>query len=164
MSGLIPAIPLIVIRPFLPESPKWSQKKLAGTLRRPSIAELFSPDLRRTTLVTTAMFACSYGVAFGAIQQMPQIVPGINVVKEEVDERASKAKEKAVLRNRNRQREGASTKRRPRLPERAACSIRQEKVAEYTKAQELGGPVRSIRTWQPLSCFLPAAEVYCVSS
>src|SRR5262249_19318882 len=27
MSGLIPAIPLIVIRPFLPESPVWQRKK-----------------------------------------------------------------------------------------------------------------------------------------
>ena len=35
MSGLIPAIPLIIIRPFLPESPIWREKKAAGTLRRP---------------------------------------------------------------------------------------------------------------------------------
>ena len=27
MSGIIPAIPLIIIRPFLPESPIWEQKK-----------------------------------------------------------------------------------------------------------------------------------------
>ena len=77
MSGLIPALPLLIIRPFLPESPKWQQKKEAGTLKRPSLAELFSPQLRKTTLVTTAMFACSYGAAFGAIQQLPQIVPGL---------------------------------------------------------------------------------------
>ena len=36
MSGVIPAIPLILIRPFLPESPTWQQKKSAGTLKRPS--------------------------------------------------------------------------------------------------------------------------------
>ncbi|MCC7086654.1 MAG: MFS transporter [Pirellulales bacterium] len=77
MSGLIPAIPLIVIRPFLPESPSWKSKKDAGTLKRPSLAELFSPDLRHTTIITTAMFALSYGAAFGAIQQMPQIAPGM---------------------------------------------------------------------------------------
>ena len=71
MSGLIPAIPLIVIRPFLPESPAWAAKKAAGTLKRPSIGELFAPDLRRTTIVTTLMFACSFGAAFGAIQQIP---------------------------------------------------------------------------------------------
>ena len=84
MSGLIPAIPLILIRPFLPESPVWREKKLAGTLRRPSIAELFSPALRRTTIVTTIMFACSLGAAFGAIQQMPQIVPGVPEVQQQV--------------------------------------------------------------------------------
>ena len=77
ISGVIPALPLIVIRPFLPESPAWREKKAAGTLRRPSIAALFTPELRRTTIVTTIMFACAYGAAFGAIQQMPRIVPGL---------------------------------------------------------------------------------------
>lgn len=82
MSGVIPAIPLILIRPFLPESPIWQQKKTAGTLKRPSIAALFSPALRRTTIVTTIMFAMAYGAAFGAIQQIPQIVPGLEEVRE----------------------------------------------------------------------------------
>jgi MFS family permease len=77
ISGVIPAIPLIIIRPFLPESPAWQQKKLAGTLKRPSLAELFQPRFRQTTIVTTLMFACSYGAAFGAIQQLPRIVPGL---------------------------------------------------------------------------------------
>jgi len=77
ISGLIPAIPLIVIRPFLPESPAWQEKKAAGTLKRPSLAELFRPEYLRTTLVTTLMFACSYGAAFGAIQHIPRIVPGL---------------------------------------------------------------------------------------
>jgi MFS family permease len=82
MSGVIPAIPLIVIRPFLPESPIWAQKKAAGTLKRPSLAELFAPRFRRTTVVTTIMFACTFGAAFGAIQQMPQqIVPGLEDVR-----------------------------------------------------------------------------------
>ena len=74
ISGVIPALPLILIRPFLPESPVWQKKKEAGTLKRPSIAELFSPELRLTTIVTTLMFAASYGIAFGAIQQLPQIL------------------------------------------------------------------------------------------
>jgi MFS family permease len=82
MSGVIPAIPLIVIRPFLPESPMWQQKKAAGTLKRPSLAALFAPQFRRTTIVTTIMFACTFGAAFGAIQQMPQqIVPGLQDVR-----------------------------------------------------------------------------------
>jgi MFS family permease len=86
ISGLIPAIPLIIIRPFLPESPVWQQKKLAGTLRRPSVRELFSPALARTTIVSTVMMACCYAVAFGAIQQVPQIVPGLPEVQARVAE------------------------------------------------------------------------------
>jgi MFS family permease len=81
MSGVIPALPLIIIRPFLPESPKWHQKKLAGTLKRPSLAAIFTPELRRTTMVTMLMFACVYGAAYGGIQQMPRIVPGLEEVR-----------------------------------------------------------------------------------
>ncbi len=81
ISGLLPAIPLILIRPFLPESPEWQRKKDAGTLKRPSFAEIFRPQYRRTTIVTTLMFACSYGAAFGAIQHLPQIVPGLPELK-----------------------------------------------------------------------------------
>jgi MFS family permease len=119
MSGLIPAIPLILIRPFLPESPKWAAKKAAGTLKRPSIRELFSPKLRRTTVVTTIMFACSYGVAFGAIQQLPQIVPGLNTVQAEVKEAA-----------------GAAPEPQKKV---AGSKVIRETVANYTKAQETGG-------------------------
>jgi predicted MFS family arabinose efflux permease len=82
MSGVIPALPLIVIRPFLPDSPTWRAKKEAGTLKRPSLAAIFQGDLRRTTLVTTLMFACSYGAAFGAIQHLPRIVPGLEEVRD----------------------------------------------------------------------------------
>jgi hypothetical protein len=81
LSGVIPAIPLIVIRPFLPESPAWQTKKKAGTLRRPSFAELFHPRFARTTIVTTVMMACAYAAAFGAIQQMPRVVPGLEEVR-----------------------------------------------------------------------------------
>jgi len=74
ISGVIPAIPLILIRPFLPESPEWERKRVAGQLKRPSILALFSPELWRTTVLTTLVFAASYGIAFGAIQQLPQIL------------------------------------------------------------------------------------------
>jgi MFS family permease len=77
ISGVIPALPLIVIRPFLPESPAWRVKKEAGTLKRPSLAAIFQGDLKKVTLVTTLLFACSYGAAFGAIQHVPRIVPGL---------------------------------------------------------------------------------------
>jgi MFS family permease len=111
MSGVLPAIPLILIRPFLPESPSWQQKKAAGTLRRPSLAAIFAPELRRTTIVTTIMFACAYGAAFGAIQQVPQIVPGLPEVRE-------------------------MTQGMP--PPRAALAT-QEVAANVTKVQEVGG-------------------------
>ncbi len=81
ISGVIPAIPLMIIRPFLPESPVWQQKKKAGTLKRPSFAALFTPEFRRTTIITTIMMAAVYAAAFGAIQQMPRIVPGLAEVQ-----------------------------------------------------------------------------------
>ena len=77
MSGLIPALPLIVVRPFLPESPAWQAKRAAGTLKRPSMLELFRPQFLRTTVVTAVLFACGYGAAFGALQLTPQIVPSL---------------------------------------------------------------------------------------
>jgi MFS family permease len=113
MSGVIPAIPLILIRPFLPESPIWAEKKRAGTLRRPSIAALFSPEFRRTTIVTTLMFAMSYGAAFGAIQQIPQIVPGLPEVREAVQG----------------------------LPAPQTRALEQQTAANLTKVQEVGGLV-----------------------
>jgi MFS family permease len=81
MSGIVPAIPLILIRPFLPESPTWRAKKEAGTLKRPSFAELFDVRFRRTTVVTTVMMAAAFAAAFGAIQQTPRIVPGLPEVR-----------------------------------------------------------------------------------
>lgn len=94
MSGLIPALPLIIIRPFLPESPIWWCKHASGELRRPSFAELFSPQFRRTTIVSTIVFACAYGAAFGAIQQIRQIVPGVPDVKAEISEMPKPAQAK----------------------------------------------------------------------
>jgi MFS family permease len=118
LSGLIPAIPLIIIRPFLPESPVWQEKHAAGTLRRPSIRELFAPALRKTTIVSTIMFACSFGAAFGAIQQMPQIVPRFTEVRAEKAEAVKEGK-----------------------PPKALKQIEQTAAAEYTEIQEIGGLV-----------------------
>jgi MFS family permease len=77
ISGVIPALPLIFIRPFLPESPVWLQKRNAGTLKRPSILELFQPTYLRTSIVTALLFACGFATAFGALQLTPQMVPGL---------------------------------------------------------------------------------------
>jgi hypothetical protein len=81
ISGVIPALPLIIIRPFLPESPVWARKRAEGTLQRPSFLAIFAREHRRTTIVTTLLFACSYAAAFGAIQHIPQIVPGLADVR-----------------------------------------------------------------------------------
>jgi len=133
MSGLIPAIPLIFIRPFLPESPVWKKKKEAGTLKRPSITALFSPELRRTTIVTTLMFACSYGAAFGAIQQMPQMVPGLPEVQEKViREREEIARE---LKGKK------SAKEIALAQTRAQKLIEQDTASSVATVQEVGGLV-----------------------
>ena len=112
LSGLIPALPLIVIRPWLPESPKWRAQKKAGLLRRPSIAELFSPrsahddrddldgrlQLRR---------------AFGAIQMVRQIVPRMPEVR-------------------------AETRGKPVPVQKRIEAVA---ASDYTKVQEIGGLV-----------------------
>jgi MFS family permease len=106
ISGVIPALPLILIRPFLPESPAWKQKKAEGTLKRPSIAELFQPIFLRTTIVTTILMACCYGAAYGAIQLTPQIVPGlvpglrkeISGIRQQIDKAGRDTDEGVLLR------------------------------------------------------------------
>jgi hypothetical protein len=80
---MLPAIPLGIVRYFLPESPAWARKRAEGTLKRPSFVELFAPAYRKTTIVTALLFACAYGAAFGAIQQAPQITPGLAEVQRE---------------------------------------------------------------------------------
>jgi MFS family permease len=135
MSGLIPALPLILIRPFLPESPVWASKKAAGTLKRPSIAALFAPELRRTTILTTVGFACTLGVAFGAIQQMPQMVPGLADVRAG----STAAGEKAVAAARDRGE--ADEAKLAGVSKAASARYSQTTAAEYTKMQEIGGLV-----------------------
>lgn len=145
MSGLIPAIPLILIRPFLPESPVWKSKKDAGTLKRPSFKELFTtPSLRTVTIVTVIMFACSYGAAFGAIQQMRNIVPGLEAVKKKVDKAFPEAEKKALAaakkKNGGKELTDAEVKKIQKVTRiRLNKQISGKLNAEYTKIQELGG-------------------------
>jgi MFS family permease len=78
ISGFLPAIPIALLLPFVPESKIWRERRAAGALKRPSFAQLFSPELRRTTLVTALLSACAYAAAFGALQLTPRsIVPGL---------------------------------------------------------------------------------------
>lgn len=126
ISGVIPALPLILIRPFLPESPIWKQKKDSGTLKRPSFGELFQPALIRTTVITTLIFACSYGAAFGAIQQIPQIVAGLPEV------RAASTKATEDLKAKN----PAAT---PAQLTGAGVGAREKIVGQVQLSQEIGG-------------------------
>ncbi len=136
ISGVIPALPLILIRPFLPESPVWAEKKAAGTLKRPSIRELFSPALVKTTIVTTLVFAASYGIAFGAIQQLPQILGGPKG-HAAIVAAAKAAQEEAVA--------AAEKAGRPAPPagklKAIAGNATDEAVATVTIFQEIGGLV-----------------------
>ena len=77
LSGLIPAIPLLLVRPFLPESPMWREKKRGIRLDRPRLSELFQPALRKTTLIATFLFACSYALPLGALQHTVRMVSGL---------------------------------------------------------------------------------------
>lgn len=169
MSGILPAIPLILIRPFLPESPAWHAKREAGTLKRPSFAQLFSPQLKTTTIVTTIMVACSYGIAFGAIQQIQEIVPWFPQAKAKVEEalkdpklegrikdaeaKAAAAKKPAADASGSRNDPNAgkaappkadSKGKAPPTPrERVIGAARREAISKYggdiTKVQEVGG-------------------------
>jgi MFS family permease len=78
LTGLIPGAAILLLMPFVPESSVWKRKKQAGTLQRAGFGELFSPQLRRTTIATTILSACGYAAAFGSIQMTPlQIVAGL---------------------------------------------------------------------------------------
>ena len=144
ISGVIPALPLILIRPFLPESPVWAEKRRAGTLKRPSIAELFSPGLVRSTVMTTLVFAASYGIAFGAIQQLPQIL-GAQLLPADkggpkghaaVIAVAKEAQAEAVARA-----EAEGRKLPPAKLKSIAGNASDEAVATVTIYQEVGGLV-----------------------
>jgi MFS family permease len=144
ISGVIPAIPLILIRPFLPESPAWAKKKAEGKLGRPSIRELFSPELIRTTLVTTFIFAASYGIAFGAIQQLPQILAwpkGHVEIKAIAAEAEASAKTAAIEAAKSK---GESAPAEPvltRIGNQAAGNASDKQTSTVTKWQEIGGLV-----------------------
>ncbi len=82
MTGLLPAIPIALLLPFVPESKVWKDKRASGSLARPSFGALFSPELRRVTIVTAILSACAYGIAFGALQvTVARVTPGLPELK-----------------------------------------------------------------------------------
>ncbi len=98
MTGLLPAIPIALMLPFVPESRIWKEKRAAGTLQRPSFGALFAPQLRRVTLVTAILSACAYGIAFGALQvTVARVTPGLPELKPQAGQLAPLRKEAEVL-------------------------------------------------------------------
>lgn len=82
MTGFLPAIPIALLLPFVPESQIWKEKRAAGTLKRPSFRALFAPELRRVTILTALLSACAYGIAFGALQvTVARVTPGLPELK-----------------------------------------------------------------------------------
>lgn len=115
LSGVLPALPIALMLPFVPESKIWREKKLAGTLKRPSFGALFSPELRRITLVTAGLSACAYGVAFGALQLTPgRIAPGLPNLAEQ-------RKALKPLQDEAKQLNATFDQTKPGTPERAAA-------------------------------------------
>ena len=83
-TGLVPAILIAFLLPFVPESQIWRERRQSGTLKRPSFGELFAPELRRVTLVSALLSACAYAAAFGALQLTPlRIAPGLPELSEQ---------------------------------------------------------------------------------
>jgi MFS family permease len=94
MTGILPAIPIALLLPFVPESQVWIDRRASGSLKRPSFGALFSPELRRVTLVTAALSACAYGIAFGALQvTVARVTPGLPELRAESKQLAPLRKE-----------------------------------------------------------------------
>ena len=49
---------------------------------RTRIRELFEPRLRRVTILSTLLVGCCYALAFGMLQHIPRVVPGLPGVAE----------------------------------------------------------------------------------
>lgn len=98
LTGLIPAIPIAILLPFVPESRIWLERRAAGTLQRPSFGALFAPQLRRVTIVTAILSACAYGIAFGALQvTVARVTPGLPELREQAKALAPLRKEAEAL-------------------------------------------------------------------
>jgi MFS family permease len=143
LTGLIPGAAILLLMPFVPESQVWKRKKLEGTLKRPSFRELFSPQLRRTTLVTTTLSACGYAAAFGAIQMTPLfIAPGLpDMVATTSEARKSVEAAEAKLKT--------AKKGSPELAA-AENELAEGKKAQAAAAQAVRARRGNIQLWQEL--------------
>ncbi len=148
LTGLVPGALILLLLPFVPESRVWAERKRAGTLRRPSFGELFSPELRRTTIVTSLLSACAYAAAFGALQLTPiQMAPGLPDLQEK---REALGAEKAKIADR----EKLLAKQGPEdaAKGKAVVDEANKKLAGQEKAlaQEVKARRGNIQRWQEL--------------
>jgi MFS family permease len=148
LTGLIPGALILLLMPFVPESRVWSEKKRAGTLRRASFGELFTPSLIRTTVVTALLSACAYAAAFGALQMTPiQIAPGLPDL---AAKRVEIGKENAKLAERRKLLEGQTgdnLKQGKKMVDDLNAEI---KGKEKSLAQDIKARRGNIQRWQEL--------------
>ena len=109
---------------------------MAGLLKRPSPLDLFSPQLAKTTILTAIVFASSYGIAFGAIQQLPQILGAPQRGHKEILAIAKAAQEKAVQ-----EAKAAGEEIPPAKLKQIGANATDSAVAQVTFWQEIGGLV-----------------------
>jgi MFS family permease len=145
LTGLVPGALILLLLPFVPESKVWADKKKTGTLRRPRFAELFAPGLRRTTIVATALSACGYAAAFGALQLTPlQMVPGLPSIKSQRDDIVAEAKEvgaklKTAAKDSPEQKALVAEQAEIKKKQAALQEAMQQKRGDIQRWQELGG-------------------------
>src|SRR5207248_1910073 len=107
---------------------------------------LFSPALRRTTLVTTVLSACGYAAAFGAIQMTPlNIAPGLPDIAALTANAAKRVKE-AEAREEALKKAGADS----RTQEEAKAELAEAKKAQREAAQAVKARRGNIQRWQEL--------------
>ncbi|MDW8244726.1 MAG: MFS transporter, partial [Thermogemmata sp.] len=142
LTGLVPGVLILLLMPFVPESRQWQARKQAGTLQRPRLRELFAPQLRQATLVTTILSACSYGAAFGALQLGPSVMAaGLPDVQRARQESATQTQQLSeLIKNYS-----DNTPERQELEQRlnsvrtAVPRLIDEKRGQMQRWQELGG-------------------------
>lgn len=145
LTGLIPGLAILLMMPFVPESPIWKRKKLAGTLQRPRFRELFSGGLLKTTLVTTVLSACGYAAAFGAIQMTPLIIaPGVLRDEATREMKAAEAKVKETSEGTPERAEADAAVAKAKETQARLPQAMRERTGDIQRWQEIGGLIGRI--------------------
>jgi hypothetical protein len=153
MTGFLPALPIALMLPFVPESRIWKEKRAAGSLKRPSFAALFAPELRRITFVTAILSACAYGIAFGALQvTVARVTPGLPELKQQAAALAPLRKEAEGLNVQLNKLQENDPERKDLVGQIKANFVKQKPINDEVKSmsdkvqfrQEMGGLIGRI--------------------